>query len=61
MVGGVALIVHNIYLCNDTPVNNYCGLVMYLSYLVLFVQMYIDKYSGKKEPSKDKKGQKKMH
>lgn len=45
MVLGLAIVVHNLVRCNTDPINAYCALGMYLSYLVLFVQFYFAKYN----------------
>jgi len=54
MVGGLAIIFHTMRYCFDNPVNTYCGLIMYASYMVLFVKLFIESLQGdrrKRKPS----------
>eukprot|EP01129_Flabellula_baltica_P006040 TRINITY_DN222_c0_g1_i1.p1 TRINITY_DN222_c0_g1~~TRINITY_DN222_c0_g1_i1.p1 ORF type:complete len:268 (+),score=38.76 TRINITY_DN222_c0_g1_i1:187-990(+) len=51
MVIGTLIVVHNIMVCNTHPVENYLGLAMYVSYFILFVNLYIKSYVVKKEKS----------
>jgi hypothetical protein len=48
MVAGTSIVVHNLVVCNNTPVSNMFGLVMYVSYMVLFTKLYIDSYVSAK-------------
>lgn len=47
MVLGIAIVVHNLVACNTLPTNYIFGLVMYVSYVVLFTKLYIDSYVKK--------------
>lgn len=44
MVAGTSIVIHNVLRCNDTPLSNLAGLVMYVSYMVLFTKLFIDSY-----------------
>jgi elongation of very long chain fatty acids protein 6 len=48
MVLGVAIILHNFLRCNTHPENYIFGLVMYSSYMVLFIKLFLDSYVFKK-------------
>jgi len=49
MVLGVLITLHNMVYCNTHPENYICALVMYASYMALFVKLFIDSYVGKRE------------
>jgi elongation of very long chain fatty acids protein 6 len=53
MVLGIVIIVHNLVNCNTHPDNYIFGLLMYISYMVLFVKLYVDSYivRGRKRTS----------
>jgi hypothetical protein len=55
MVLGVGIIVHNLVMCNTHPANYAFGLVMYVSYMVLFVKLYVDSYVVKRDASRRKR------
>jgi len=44
MVAGTSIVIHNVLRCNNTPLSNLAGLVMYVSYMVLFTKLFIDSY-----------------
>lgn len=44
MVLGIAIVGHNLVMCNDFPANYVFGLVMYISYVILFVKLFVDSY-----------------
>jgi hypothetical protein len=49
MVMGIAIILHNILVCNTKPFELYFGFFMYLSYAILFMNLYYKNYvSGQK-------------
>lgn len=54
MVLGLVIVLHNLLVCNTEPVNGFCALAMYLSYLVLFVQFYLSKYNAAVNKNKNK-------
>jgi len=47
MVLGALIVIHNIVACNTHPVEHYFGLVMYISYALLFVDLYYKNYISK--------------
>jgi len=52
MFFGVYFILYNIQFCNTHPFELYAGLIMYLSYAILFIKFYVENYySGSSKPS----------
>lgn len=45
MVAGVAIVVHNLVTCLDHPINTYAALIMYISYMILFVKLFVASFS----------------
>jgi hypothetical protein len=61
MIFGLMVILGNLYFSHMTDVdchhdtgNAVCGLVMYLSYFVLFLQLYLNRFGGKSKKAKKK-------
>jgi elongation of very long chain fatty acids protein 6 len=44
MVAGTSIMVHNVLQCNDYPIMYAGGLLMYVSYMVLFSKLFVDSY-----------------
>jgi len=42
MVAGTAIVVHNLVNCLDHKLNTYAALVMYISYMLLFVKLFVE-------------------
>jgi len=51
MLLGTFGVVHNLYYCNTHPVIMFSGLVMYLSYAWLFIDLFIKYYITKTQPA----------
>jgi len=46
MIFGLMIVVHNIVVCNTHPVNYLFGFIMYASYAVLFIQLFVQSQAG---------------
>jgi len=59
MVAGVAIVLHNTFTCLDYEFNTYFALVMYVSYMLLFVQLFVASLMTprRREPSTKGKGE----
>ncbi len=53
MILGTSIVVHNMVACNYHPYNAIFALVMYVSYAILFMKLFVDSYVVKR--SKDRK------
>jgi len=52
MVAGVSIVVHNMCTCLDYKFNSYFALVMYVSYMLLFIQLFAASLSAPRRPRK---------
>jgi len=58
MVAGTAIVLHNMFTCFDYKFNTYFALVMYISYMILFVKLFAESLSRPSRPKGKEDAQK---
>lgn len=53
MVFGLMIVIHNLVVCNTHPLSSWLGLIMYASYAVLFIQLFMESLSGDRRKAKE--------